>query len=66
MPSADCDGTLLDSMGIHYEAWKHTAAQFGIKINAAGNTDPAPTPPPTCGCPCQTPEPIAQLQPLGT
>ncbi|KXZ50842.1 hypothetical protein GPECTOR_15g528 [Gonium pectorale] len=30
----DCDGTLLDSMGIHYEAWKHTAALFGITITA--------------------------------
>ncbi|PNH03751.1 Fructose-1-phosphate phosphatase YqaB [Tetrabaena socialis] len=31
----DCDGTLLDSMGTHYEAWKHTAGLFGIGITAA-------------------------------
>lgn len=40
----DCDGTLLDSMGIHYEAWKHTAAQFGIKITAAAMVELAGKP----------------------
>ncbi|KAG2499778.1 hypothetical protein HYH03_002075 [Edaphochlamys debaryana] len=40
----DCDGTLLDSMGVHLEAWKHTAAIFGIKINAAGMVELAGKP----------------------
>lgn len=30
----DCDGTLLDSMQTHFEAWRHTCKQFGIKLSA--------------------------------
>ncbi|MEW5309156.1 MAG: hypothetical protein WDW38_001062 [Sanguina aurantia] len=30
----DCDGTLLDSMQTHFEAWRHTCRHFGIKLSA--------------------------------
>ncbi|GLC46045.1 hypothetical protein PLESTB_001024300 [Pleodorina starrii] len=40
----DCDGTLLDSMGIHYEAWKNTASRFGITITAAAMVELAGKP----------------------
>ncbi|KAG2440559.1 hypothetical protein HYH02_010143 [Chlamydomonas schloesseri] len=40
----DCDGTLLDSMCIHLEAWKATADKFGIQINAAGMVELAGKP----------------------
>ncbi|GFR46098.1 hypothetical protein Agub_g7578 [Astrephomene gubernaculifera] len=40
----DCDGTLLDSMGIHYEAWRNTAARYGITITAAAMVELAGKP----------------------
>ncbi|GIL69268.1 hypothetical protein Vretimale_12610 [Volvox reticuliferus] len=40
----DCDGTLLDSMGIHYEAWKNTASRFRITITAAAMVELAGKP----------------------
>ncbi|GAB4282807.1 MAG: HAD-IA family hydrolase [Opitutales bacterium] len=29
----DCDGTLAESMGMHYRAWKHALKKFGAKFD---------------------------------